>query len=139
MDSALEIQNKPTRKDKIVSILPAFIAASFDIFLTIFYQSQEYWNGDLSKGNEGNPIGASFMKGHVSGIFFICGIWLIMIVLAGFYLPKKLKDIFVVFCIIAHSWGASTWIDDQFGYWSVIVLFLINASIYSLVKQSSKA
>lgn len=60
-----------TSKNKILLLIPALYTSMFDIAITVIHQSKEYWNGDLSKANEGNPIGAFFMKNHVSGLFII--------------------------------------------------------------------
>lgn len=102
-----------TRKDKLVLLVPALWTSIFDISITVIHQSKEYWNGDLKKANEGNPIGALFMKNHVAGLFIISGLWIIVIVLLGYFLPRPIAKIFLLFCVIAHSFGASTWLSGR--------------------------
>lgn len=98
-------------------MVPALWASLFDILITIVLQPKAYWNGDLSAGNEGNPIGSFFMKNHISGIFVISIFWLVLIGLLGYYLPRQLAKIFLMFVLIAHSYGASTWLSNKFGFW----------------------
>ena len=125
-------------KSKIRYLIPAYIASIIDITLTITHQPPGYWHGDLSKANEGNPIGGTLMKMDVSGIFVISGIWLLIIGVLGYYLPGKLSKIFLLFVVIAHSYGASTWIDEFYGFWSSMLLILFNSVIYILIDESNK-
>ncbi|UII20665.1 hypothetical protein [Fulvivirga ligni] len=122
-------------KNKLLLSLPPFIAALFDTSITIAGQTQKYWDGDLSQANEGNPIGATFMSWHVSGLFIISGIWLIIIPLAGYYLPKKASKIFLLFVLIAHSFGGSTWLVYKYHFWLAMLFILFNATFYVLINE----
>jgi hypothetical protein len=122
-----------TRKDKLLLLVPALWTSIFDITITVIHQSKEYWDGDLTKANEGNPIGALFMKNHVSGLFVISGLWIIAIGLLGYFLPRQASKIFLLFCVIAHSFGASTWLSTRYGFWYVITFILFNSILYCVV------
>jgi len=122
-----------TRKDKLLLLVPALWTSIFDITITVIHQSKEYWEGDLAKANEGNPIGALFMKNHVSGLFVISGLWIIAIGLLGYFLPRQASKIFLLFCVIAHSFGASTWLSTRYGFWYVITFILFNSILYCVV------
>ena len=122
-----------TRKDKLLLLVPALWTSIFDITITVIHQSKEYWDGDLTKANEGNPIGALFMKNHVSGLFVISGLWIITIGLLGYFLPRQASKIFLLFCVIAHSFGASTWLSPRYGFWYVIIFILFNSILYCVV------
>lgn len=122
-----------TRKDKLILLVPALWTSMFDITMTVIHQSKEYWNGNLVKANEGNPIGAFFMEHHVSGLFVISGIWIIAIGLLGYILPRRLAKVFLLFCVIAHSFGASTWLSSRYGFWYVIAFILFNSILYCAV------
>ncbi|HAA15615.1 MAG TPA: hypothetical protein DCE41_29465 [Cytophagales bacterium] len=111
-------------------MIPAFQACIIDTTITIIHQPAGYWQGDLSQANEGNPIGNAMMTNHVSGLFVISGIWLIIIGLAGYYFPKRLSRVFLLFTVIAHSWGASTWVSSRYGFWWVMILILANTITY---------
>lgn len=124
-----------TNKEKLFFIIPAIWAALFDIFITIFHQSPAYWNGDLNQANEGNPIGAFVMANHVSGLFVISAIWLILIAILGYKLPHKLARIFLLFALIAHSYGASTWLSNHYGFWSAIAFILFNSILYFMMED----
>ncbi len=133
---------KATQPSRWINLAPALIAAIIDISVTIIHQPKEYWDGNLDKANEGNPIGATLMANHVSGLFLISGIWVILIIILGYYLPNKLSKYFLLFTLIAHSYGASTWISPRYGYWSAMVLILFNTTTYlfanDLIKQRLK-
>ncbi len=64
---------------RFIPLIPAFWSCLFDVAMTIIHQSPEYWQGNLNRANEGNPIGNLFMKNHASGIFVITAIWLLII------------------------------------------------------------
>jgi len=122
-----------TRKDKLLLLVPALWTSIFDITITVIHQSKEYWNGDLTKANERNPIGAFFMRNHVSGLFIISGLWIIAIGLLGYFLPRKTRKIFLLFCVIAHSFGASTWLSSRYGFWYVVMFILFNSILYCII------
>ena len=118
------------KREKLLALIPALWASLFDAIITIKGQSEEYWDGNLNMVNEANPIGNFMMKQHVSGIFVICGLWLILIGILGYYLPKKIARVFLLFVLMAHSWGASTWISMEYGFWFVMILILFNSILF---------
>ena len=122
-----------TRKDKLLLSIPALWTCIFDTTITIIYQPKEYWNGDLTKANEGNPIGALFMENHVAGLFIISSLWILIIGLLGYFLPRRFGKIFLLFCVIAHSFGASTWLTSRHGFWYVIAFILFNSVLYCVI------
>lgn len=124
-----------TRKNKLLLLVPALWTSTFDIAITIVHQSKEYWDGDLTKANEGNPIGALFMKNHVSGLFVISGLWIITIGLLGYFLPRQTRKIFLLFCVIAHSYGASTWLSSRHGFWYAVTFMLFNSILYCVIEN----
>lgn len=117
---------------KWINLAPALFASLIDITITIVHQPKEYWNGNLSEANEGNPIGATLMVNHISGIFLISGLWIILIIVVGYYLPNRLSKYFLLFTLIAHSYGASTWISPRYGFWFAMALILFNTTTYLL-------
>ena len=121
------------KREKLTTLIPAFWASLFDITITIVHQSKEYWNGNLNMANEGNPIGNFMMKNHVSGIFIISILWLILIGVLGFYLPRKISKIFLLFVLMVHSYGASTWISNHYGFWSIILFILFNSILFYII------
>ncbi|HEY3402455.1 MAG TPA: hypothetical protein VGK59_03650 [Ohtaekwangia sp.] len=123
------------RKEKWMLMIPAFWASLFDIGITIGHQSQEYWSGNLTSANEANPIGSFFMTSHVSGIFVISLLWLVLIGLLGYYLPRKLSRIFLLFVLMVHSVGASTWLLSNYGFWYVILLMMTNAVLFYVIED----
>jgi hypothetical protein len=127
--------NNRRKNTKLLLLIPALWASLLDIGLTIYGQSSDYWKGNLKVANEGNPIGVTFMKNHVSGIFLVCGIWIILIVVLGYYLPRKISRGFLLFVLIANSWGASSWIQEKYGFWGAIGLFVFSAVLYVIIDE----
>ena len=80
--------------------------------------------------NEANPIGAFLMGNHVSGIFLISAVWLIVIGLAGYFIPRKYLKAFALFVLIAHTWSASSWLSQFYGFWSAIVFIAFNSVLF---------
>ncbi|WP_396602547.1 hypothetical protein [Algibacter sp. R77976] len=117
-------------REKLLVLIPALWASLFDIVITIVHQPKGYWNGDLNIANEANPIGNFMMKYHVSGIFIISILWLVIIAILGYYLPRKVARVFLLFTLMIHSWGASTWISNYYSFWLVIVFILFNSILY---------
>jgi hypothetical protein len=128
----------PIKQAKLYQLIPAFCASIIDITVTVVHQAPEYWAGNLSKANEGNPIGNLMMKNHVSGIFVISGIWLVLIGLLGYYLPRKWSKVFLLFAVIAHSYGASTWVSPHYGFWWAMALITFNTVVYILFDELNK-
>ncbi|SHG64081.1 hypothetical protein [Flavobacterium johnsoniae] len=115
---------------KLILLIPAYWACIFDEIITIVNQSDEYWKGDLSKANEGNPIGAFMMASHTSGLFIICLLWLLLIGIIGYYLSNRKLKIFALFVLIAHSFGASTWLSFHYNFWFAIAFIFVNAVLF---------
>ncbi len=123
------------KKHKLLLLIPALWVSMLDIFVTIFHQSSEYWKGNLKMANEANPIGGTAMGMHVSGIFIVCGVWLIIIPVLGYYLPQRWSKIFLLFVLIAHSIGASSWLTHYYGFWWLVILSAFNAILYISIDE----
>lgn len=85
--------------------------------------------------NEANMIGNFMMKNHVSGIFVISILWIILIIVLGYYLPRKISRIFLLFVLIAHSWGASTWLSMKYGDLVVYIFILFNTVLFYIIND----
>ncbi len=127
------------KQAKLIRLIPALSASLIDIAVTVIHQAPEYWAGNLSRAIEGNPIGNVMMKNHVSGIFVISGIWLVLIGFLGYHLPRKWSRIFLLFAVVAHSYGASTWISPRYGFWWAMALIAFNTTLYILIEESNKS
>jgi hypothetical protein len=122
-----------TKKTRLLLLVPALWTSMFDIAITIIHQPKEYWNGNLEKANEANPVGAFFMANHIAGLFIISGLWIIIIALLGYFLPRRISKVFLLFCVIAHSVGASTWLSNRYGFWYVMGFVLFSSILYCLI------
>nr|WP_319401686.1 hypothetical protein [uncultured Carboxylicivirga sp.] len=126
------------KKEKLVLLIPALWTSFIDTTVTIAGQPKDYWNGNLQKANEANPIGQLFMQNHVSGIFILCGAWIITIGFIGYYLPQKLSRIFLLFVLIAHSYGASTWLTMNYGFLLAMLFIAFNSILFYKIQDISK-
>ena len=124
------------KRTKLLALIPVLWTSLFDIIITIIHQPKEYWNGNLNTGNEANPIGAFMMKTHVFGIFFISILWFILIGALGYYLPRKISRIFLLFVFLAHTVGASSWITPNYGFWFTIIFILFNSILYYKIEDT---
>lgn len=115
---------------KLILLIPAYWACLFDEIITIINQSDEYWKGNLNKANEGNPIGAFMMANHTWGLFIISALWLMLIGVIGYKLSNRKLKIFALFVLIAHSFGASAWLSNYYGFWYAIIFILINSIMF---------
>ncbi|SFF36553.1 hypothetical protein [Spirosoma endophyticum] len=125
----------PRLKSRFILLVPAYWACLFDEIITITHQSKEYWEGNLKAANEGNPFGAFLMANYVSGIFLISVVWLIIIGIIGYYVSHKLLKIFVLFVLLAHTWGASSWLSPHYGFWSVMAFILFNSVLFVKIEE----
>lgn len=121
---------------KFIMLIPAFWAALFDMTITVIYQPNEYWNGNLNIANEANPIGAFAMKYHVLGFFAISLAWLFLIGLIGSLLPKKGLVFFTLFVLLCHTWGGSSWIMNHFGFWFVMFYIFLNSFLFLYAQET---
>jgi len=70
------------------------------------------------------------MKNSVSGIYVFTVFWLLAIVLIGYYLPSKFLRVLALFVLIAHTYGASSWLIEYYSFWIVIACVLLNSVIF---------
>ena len=131
------------RLNRWINLAPTLIACLIDISITIVHVPKEYWQGNLNKANEGNPLGAIFMANHISGLFIISAIEVVLIMLLGYYLSRKTSRYLLLFVLIAHSCAATTWISGRYGFWSIMALALFNILTYlianDIIKKRTKA
>lgn len=120
---------------KLLVLMPAFIACFFDVFLTAVLQPADYWEGHLEMANEGNPLVFFAMNQHELGLFVVLILWLALLTLIGYFLPYRLLKILSLGVLVGHSWGASTWLEYFYGFGYVIILFIINATIFILLEE----
>ena len=75
------------------------------------------------------------MTNHISGLFIISGIEVILIILLGYYLPNKISRYLLLFVLIAHSCAATTWIAKRHGFWAIMALALFNTLTYLIAND----
>jgi len=116
--------------NNIIIFIPAFWACLVDLLLTTINQPVEYWQGNLQMVREGNPLIEFLMKNSISGIFIFVTLWLLTIVMIGYYLHSKLLRVLALFVLIAHTYGASSWLAECCSFWTVIAYVLLNSVLF---------
>jgi len=119
-----------SRKINLLMIIPTFAVALFDMAITITHQPNQYWEGNLLATREGNPVAVAFMNEHVSGFFVLSAIWLSIIFLLGYFLPRKVSHFFLFVIFVLHCSAGSTWVHALGGFWLLVVFTVIACSVW---------
>jgi hypothetical protein len=102
-----------------------------DQSITLFGQAPDYWKGDYSLANEGNPWFNWLLRQHPlafeAGISAWVGVFSVVILA----LPRRASMTISMAIVLGHTWGAATWICFvwPFGYWIALALFLASSII----------
>ena len=119
-----------SRKINLLMIIPTFAVALFDMAITITHQPNQYWEGNLLATREGNPVAVAFMNEHVLGFFVLSAIWLSIIFLLGYFLPRKVSHFFLFVVFVLHCSAASTWVLSLGGFWLFVVFTIVACSVW---------
>ncbi len=95
--------------DVLQIFLPSLWACIIDLFMTVNGQSDDYWSGNLSAAKEGNELINYFMINSPYGIFIFTLIWIITFLSIGYFLPDRILQVFALFIMISHTYGAASW------------------------------
>ena len=125
-----ETLETPKRSYRLYGLIAPVWACVVDAIVTAVNQPEGYWQGELYKAREGNPIGGPLMEQYAYALFGISAIWLIIIAALGSFLPRNAGRVFTLFVVLAHTWGAGSWISSNYGFWWVILIALVNASLF---------
>ena len=123
------------KKQKLLAIVPALWAIFFEAVITIVHQSEEYWNGILNMAYDGYSIGSLLEKKYVPETFISCVLTMIIIGVLGYYLPRKVSRVLLLFMIIDCSWVALGWISKYYGFWFVILFILFNSVLFYFIED----
>ena len=116
-------------KRKIWLCVPPFVLCMFDQSITLFGQSAEYWAGNRSVANEGNPWFLWLLRQHP--LAFEAGIaaWVVVFSSLILAVPRRAAMTISIAIVLGHTWGTATWLCWvlPFGYWIALALFLASA------------
>ena len=100
-----------------------------DQLLTLWGQSEQYWQGHYEFALEASPPFRWLLQQHPlafeAGIF----VWILLFCLFIVALPTRLAMIAAIAIMMGHTWGASSWLTMRVahGYWLAIALFVTTA------------
>lgn len=102
-----------------------------DLALTVTLQPEEFWKNSMY-AVEGSPLGLPFLQKGAS--FFVLGffVWVLLAYFILLKLPGPLDLVFLLTVIIAHSWGAASWLPRIFGggfYCPTILYFVLVSAV----------
>ncbi|AWW30067.1 hypothetical protein DN752_07980 [Echinicola strongylocentroti] len=52
-------------------------------------------------------------------------------------LKRDRSKILFTFVVIAHSYGASTWLSSRHGFWYAMMLIAFNSALYIFINENS--
>ena len=119
------------RKRRVWLCVPPFALCVLDQTITLVGQPAAYWGGDYSLAHEGNPWFHWLLQQHP--LAFEAGIlaWITLFSSLIIFLPQRVAMTISIAIVLGHAWGASTWIYWRIpnGYWFVLALYLVSASL----------
>lgn len=119
---------------KIWLCVPPFALCMLDQGITLLGQRSEYWAGDYSVANEGNPWFLWLLRQHP--LAFEAGIaaWVSVFCVVILTLPRRAAMTISIAIVLGHTWGTATWMLHvlPYGYWIALSLFLVSAIIIVL-------
>jgi hypothetical protein len=91
--------------------IPCLLALLLDAGLTTLGQSQEYWNGDYSAVNEGNPFFRGLFAIHPGAAIAGYVVWAGILIGLVLLLPEVLAVVLATAVVFGHVGGAYTWMQ----------------------------
>jgi hypothetical protein len=91
--------------------IPCLLALLLDAGVTILGQSQEYWSGDYSAVNEGNPFFRNLFAIHPGAAVTGYVVWAAVLIALVLLLPEVLAVVLSIAVVFGHVGGAYTWMQ----------------------------
>ena len=92
----------------------ALFAMLFDFFLTLVFQSESFWNKNISTANEMNDLFRYFSNFGPSVFVASMIVYMALMFLLILYLPTYPGYVASLALILGHYFGASTWLVWSF-------------------------
>ena len=113
---------------RLVVLMLAACAA--DIGLTLAGQSAEYWAGDYSLANEGNPFAYPVLAR--SPWLFLAGgvVWGVVVAAVVLLWRHRAGEWLGVLCTLGHAFGGACWLA-RYGAvgWVLVILYLVAVTL----------
>ena len=100
---------KPNPSTRGIRFLALF-AMLFDFFLTLVFQSESFWNKNISTANEMNDLFRYFSNFGPSVFVASMIVYMALMFLLILYLPTYPGYVASFALILGHYFGASTWL-----------------------------
>ena len=112
-----------TRCRLVLLMLTVYAA---DVGLTLAGQSADYWAGDYSLANEGNPLARPFLVG--SPWLFLAGavVWGVLLAAVVLLWRHRAGEWLAVLCTLGHAFGGACWLALYGAVgWVFVLLYLV--------------
>jgi hypothetical protein len=111
-------------------LIPPIALCIVDNGLTLYGQSDEYWNGDYASVNELSPSFARYLAIHPLAFVAAGLLWMAIFSTLIGLLPRFWAVFITIGIVLGHMTGAASWLAYRFGsYQSANLLFAITALI----------
>ena len=109
-------------------LLPPIALCSLDFGLTLYGQSDNYWQSNFHAVIEGSPSFARYLSIHPLVFIAAVILWITLFSALILLLPERFALTLVVAIVIGHMAGAASWLRFRFNlYQACNVLFLMVA------------
>ena len=111
--------------------VPALLAWSCDVFLTLLGQPADYWQVSYTLADEANVIARPLLMVGPWAFVALASAEIIVVALCVRFTPPKLAKWLAIAVILAHTIGACAWLIKRGGWWWIgcIVLMAIIAEV----------
>jgi hypothetical protein len=109
---------------RFILLMLAVYAA--DVGLTLAGQAADYWAGDYSLANEGNPLARPFLAG--SPWLFLAGavVWGTVLAAVVLLWRHRAGEWLAVLCTLGHAFGGACWLALYGAVgWVFVLLYLV--------------
>jgi energy-coupling factor transporter transmembrane protein EcfT len=100
----------------------------FDVWATMYFQPQDYWQVSYELTTEMSPIGMILMRIHPAAFLVFMLAYIIVVTLLVFWLPVPWNRIIALALVVGHTAGVYSWVRHR-SYWAVIGIFIVVAAI----------
>lgn len=96
--------------------IPPIPFCFLDAGVTLFGQSQTYWNGDYRQVNEASVVGGYLLGIHPSAFLAGITIWIAVVIVFILIVPDTIALIASLGVTFGHTFGAASWLHNQFAF-----------------------
>ena len=118
------------RPQSLWLIAPPIVLCCLDFGLTLYGQSDAYWNGNYSQIIEISPSFGKYLSVHPLAFVGAALLWIAIFSALIAILPEKAAMTMSICVVLGHMTGAASWLAYRFGsYQSCNALFVLTSIV----------